>query len=142
MGGKHLHTAYAKRPMLKKAAPPEVLSTPVGFAEGVLGYPRLYQWQVDVMQPFMFASGDKAKMVQVAVMSPNEGGRSSLLVIGIATWWLAMHYKRKSRHNDGGSETVQRTDSARHWNRISRRCGAGTQFSLPTTGSLLPLVVV
>jgi hypothetical protein len=47
------------------------------------------------MQPFMFASGREARLVQVAVMSPNEGGRSSLLVSGIATWWLAMHVKGK-----------------------------------------------
>ena len=88
--------AYAKRRITpKKTAQPEVLATPVGFAEGVLGYPRLYKWQCDVLQPFMFASGPEAKLVQVAVMSPNEGGRSSLLVSGIATWWLAMHTRGK-----------------------------------------------
>src|SRR4030095_7261705 len=79
----------------RKAATAEVLATPVGFAEGVLGYPRLYEWQCNVLQPFMFASGQKARLVQVAVMSPNEGGRSSLLVSGIATWWLAMHVRGK-----------------------------------------------
>jgi hypothetical protein len=78
-----------------KKVQPEILATPVGFAEGVLGYPRLYKWQCDVLQPFMAASGPEAKMTQVAVMSPNEGGRSSLIVSGIATWWLAMHNRGK-----------------------------------------------
>ena len=47
----------------------------MGFAEGMLGYPKLYDWQQEVMQPFMFASGPEARLTQVAVMSPNEGGR-------------------------------------------------------------------
>src|SRR5215471_3974765 len=81
--------------MPKRKTAVEVLATPVGFAEGVLGYPRLYPWQCDVLQPFMFASGAKARLVQVAVMSPNEGGRSSLLVSGVATWWLARHTRGK-----------------------------------------------
>lgn len=87
----------AEEPKVKKKrrSPVELLSTPVGFCEGVLGYPKLYGWQCDVLQPFMFASGLEARLVQVAVMSPNEGGRSSLLVSGIATWWLAMHRRGK-----------------------------------------------
>ena len=84
-----------KKKRRPRRPPPDLLSTPVGFAEGMLGYPKLYDWQCDVMQPFMFASGSQARMTQVAVMSPNEGGRSSLLVSGIATWWLAMHTRGK-----------------------------------------------
>ncbi len=87
--------AYANRPLVKKSAAPDILSTPVGFCEGVLKYPRLYKWQADIMNPFMFASGPHAKMVQAAVMSPNEGGRSSLIVSGIATWWISMHKRGK-----------------------------------------------
>ena len=83
------------RRVATKKSKPEVLATPVGFAEGILGYPKLYPWQCEVLQPFMFASGRDARMTQVAVMSPNEGGRSSLLVSGIATWWLAMHVRGK-----------------------------------------------
>ena len=73
----------------------DVLATPVGFCEGILGYPRLYDWQRDVLDPFITASGVNARLVQVAVMSPNEGGRSSLLVSGIATWWLGLHPRGK-----------------------------------------------
>ena len=61
----------------------------------MLGYPKLYDWQCQVLQPFLHASGPDARLTQVAVMSPNEGGRSSLLVSGIATWWLAMHTRGK-----------------------------------------------
>jgi hypothetical protein len=74
---------------------PDILTTPVGFCEGMLGYPKLYDWQCEVMQPFYHATGRNARMTQVAVMSPNEGGRSSLLVSGIATWWLALHVRGK-----------------------------------------------
>jgi phage terminase large subunit len=86
-------------PPKKKRKPnkpkPDLLVTPAGFCEGILGYPKLYDWQCNVLQPFMFASGPEARLVQVAVMSPNEGGRSSLLVSGIATWWLALHVRGK-----------------------------------------------
>ena len=78
-----------------KHAKPEILTRPLGFCEGVLGYPKLYDWQMKVLEPFYFATGENAKMTQVAVMSPNEGGRSSLLVSGLATWWLALHRKGK-----------------------------------------------
>jgi hypothetical protein len=70
-------------------------ATPSGFCEIMLGYPPLYPWQVEVLSPFIKATGPDAKLIQVAVMSPNEGGRSSLLVSGIATWWLAMHVRGK-----------------------------------------------
>jgi len=83
------------RPILKRPDADELLSTPVGFCEGVLGYPRLYEWQVNAMNPFLLSTGPKARLVQVAVMSPNEGGRSSLIVSGVASWWLAMHKRGK-----------------------------------------------
>jgi hypothetical protein len=87
------------RPKGKKNIPKidadELLATPVGFCEGVLGYPRLYEWQCNGMNPLMLATGKNPRMVQLAVMSPNEGGRSSLMVSGNATWWLAMHKRGK-----------------------------------------------
>jgi hypothetical protein len=73
----------------------EILATPVGFCEGVLGYPSLYRWQCEVLNPFLLSTGPKAELVQVAVMSPNEGGRSSLVISGLATWWLSMHKRGK-----------------------------------------------
>jgi hypothetical protein len=73
----------------------EVFATPVGFCEGILGYPKLYGWQCDAINPFLLSTGPKAQMIQVAVMSPNEGGRSSLIVSGVASWWLALHKRGK-----------------------------------------------
>lgn len=89
--------ATEEKPKKKRKRRPKLdpTVTPVGFCELLLGYPSLYPWQVEVMQPFMAATGPTARLVQVAVMSPNEGGRSSLLVSGVATWWLAMHVKGK-----------------------------------------------
>ena len=73
----------------------ELLSTPVGFCEGVLGLPKLYPWQCDTLDPFILSTGPNARMVQVACVSPNEGGRSSLLIAGLCGWWLAMHREGK-----------------------------------------------
>ena len=73
----------------------ELLSTPAGFAEGVLGFPSLYEWQCDAMNPFLLSTGKSAKMVQVACVSPNEGGRSSLIIAGLTGWWLSMHPQGK-----------------------------------------------
>jgi hypothetical protein len=73
----------------------EILSLPYGFCEGILGFPRLYPWQQDTLSPFVHASGPNARLVQVACASPNEGGRSSLIVSGLAIWWLAMHIRGK-----------------------------------------------
>jgi len=73
----------------------ELLSTPVGFCEGILDYPRLYDWQCNAMNPFLLSTGPKARMVQVAVASPNEGGRSSLIISGVASWWLSLHKRGK-----------------------------------------------
>ena len=73
----------------------EMLSTPTGFAMGVLGFPKLYDWQVDAMNPFILATGRGAQMTQVACVSPNEGGRSSLIISGLSAWWLAMHPQGK-----------------------------------------------
>src|SRR5215471_368654 len=73
----------------------EVLATPVGFCEGVLGYPKLYGWQCDVLDPFMLSTGPNAELVQAAVCSPNEGGRSSLIISGLSSWWMSLHKRGK-----------------------------------------------
>src|SRR5262245_27874746 len=73
----------------------EMLSTPTGFCMGVLGYPKLYEWQCDTMDPFLLATGPKAQMTQVACVSRNEGGRSSLIISGLSAWWLAVHKQGK-----------------------------------------------
>ena len=87
----------AKRPRGRgrRSTQDTLLSSPTGFAQGVLGFPALYGWQCDTMNPFILATGPKAKMVQVACVSPNEGGRSSLIIAGLTGWWLAMHREGK-----------------------------------------------
>src|SRR5215831_19431363 len=79
----------------KRTDEDQLLSTPVGFCEGILGYPRLYEWQCEVMNPFLLSTGPRARMIQGAVMSPNEGGRSSLIISGLASWWLSLHKRGK-----------------------------------------------
>src|SRR4030095_16413182 len=73
----------------------ELLSTPTGFCMGVLGFPKLYDWQCDAMDPFLLATGKDARLTQVACVSPNEGGRSSLIIAGLTGWWLSMHREGK-----------------------------------------------
>ena len=36
------------------------MATPAGFCEGMLGYPSLYPWQVNVLQPFLAATGSRS----------------------------------------------------------------------------------
>ncbi len=86
---------FARRLQRPKNASKDVLATPSGFCEGILGMPRLYGWQQDTLNPFLDARGKDAKLVQVACASPNEGGRSSLIVAGLSVWWLAMHERGK-----------------------------------------------
>lgn len=81
-----------KRP---KVTTDEILATPLGFCEGILGMPRFYYWQADTVNPFIHATGPEARLVQVACASPNEGGRSSLIVAGLASWWLGLHNRGK-----------------------------------------------
>src|SRR5215831_15048461 len=97
-----MSTTLAKKATRGRGRPPgprmsadELLATPVGFCEGVLNYPKLYDWQVNAMNPFILATGPNARMIQVAISSPNEGGRSSYIVSGVASWWLAMHKRGK-----------------------------------------------
>jgi hypothetical protein len=81
-----------KRP---KVYPEDLLATPMGFCEGILGMPKFYYWQRDTVNPFIHATGENARMTQVACSSPNEGGRSSLIVSGLALWWISMHERGK-----------------------------------------------
>lgn len=70
----------------------DILTTPLGFVEQVLGLP-LYDWQAMALMPLEKATGPNKEMVQIAVVSPNGGGRSSRVVCGAALWWAAMHPK-------------------------------------------------
>ena len=57
----------------------EYLSTPSGFAHGVLGL-DLYKWQADILDCF----DDQHGRVKVACVAPNGAGKSSKLVASLA----------------------------------------------------------
>lgn len=71
----------------------DIETTPIGFVEGVLGLP-LYGWQDRALAPLEFA-GYGRPIVQVSVLAPNEGGKSSRVVAGSACYWAAVHAKGK-----------------------------------------------
>jgi hypothetical protein len=72
----------------------DVLTTPLGFIEGVLGL-HLYDWQAKAVTALAHAVGPKGEITQIAVASPNEGGKSSRIVAGAALWWITVHKKGK-----------------------------------------------
>ncbi|MEM6888750.1 MAG: hypothetical protein AAF636_11485 [Pseudomonadota bacterium] len=57
-----------------------IAATPVGFTQIVLGIPQ-YQWQANVLF-------DLEKLGQVAVKCPNEGGKTSHIVVGAVLWHM------------------------------------------------------
>ncbi len=61
---------WEKRMRRPKKAPREILSTRHSFCKG-------YPWQIDTLTPFAEATSPEARLIQVACVSPNEGGRSS-----------------------------------------------------------------
>ena len=71
----------------------DILTTPVGFIEGILGLP-LYEWQDNAVMPLERA-GYGLPLVQISVLAPNEGGKSSRIVAGSAMYWLARWEKGK-----------------------------------------------
>lgn len=70
-----------------------IQATPIGFIEGLLGLP-LYPWQDKAVAPLELAGYGKA-LVQITVLAPNEGGKSSRIVAGSALYWLGVHEKGK-----------------------------------------------
>lgn len=68
----------------------DILTTPLGFAEEVLGMP-LYEWQAKALSALWDSTGPNGKVTQIAVSSPNEGGKSSRIVAGAALWWITVH---------------------------------------------------
>lgn len=63
------------------------LTTPIGFAEGVLGM-RLYPWQDTVLTWFEGAVG---KRVKGSVCTPNGAGKDSIIIAALAIWWVTVH---------------------------------------------------
>ena len=71
-------------------------ATPVGFVEEVLNLPkdggRLYPWQDKAIAPLEEAGYGKP-IVMITALTPNEGGKSSILVAGSSCWWVTTHPK-------------------------------------------------
>lgn len=72
----------------------DIVTTPLGFVEGVLGL-ALYDWQARALIPLEQATGTHGKVTQIAVASPNEGGKSSRIVAGAGLWWITVHKRGK-----------------------------------------------
>src|SRR5207244_6808602 len=68
----------------------DIATTTLGFSELILEL-KLYDWQAKVLYQFEKASGPKAKMVKVALKSPNGAGKSSHIVAALSLWWLSIH---------------------------------------------------
>jgi phage terminase large subunit len=73
--------------MTNDTATLKALSTPVGFACGILG-DSPYRWQADALE-------STARPGTTAVRSPNGGGRSSIVVADSALYHLAMYPRGK-----------------------------------------------
>lgn len=69
----------------------DVAETPVGFVEGLLDLP-LYDWQAKAITP-LYRAGYGKPIVQVTVLAPNEGGKSSRIVAGSSLYWCSVHSK-------------------------------------------------
>lgn len=69
-------------------------STTLGFAERRLGL-SLYGWQAKALVPLEFATGPRARLVNIAVAGPNGIGKDDRLIPSAAYWWLAMHKRGK-----------------------------------------------
>lgn len=68
-------------------------TTPIAFIEGELGLP-LYPWQDKAVAP-LWEAGYGKPLVQITVLAPNEGGKSSRIVAGSSLWWATVHAKGK-----------------------------------------------
>ncbi len=69
----------------------DLLTTPIGFLEGQLGFPSLYDWQAKAITPLYRAGftpeGVQRPIVQISVLAPNEAGKSRCVVAGAALYW-------------------------------------------------------
>lgn len=62
-------------------------TTPIYFVNEVLGL-RTYEWQDHVLSWFEQAVG---KRVKGSVCTPNGAGKDSIIIAGLALWWVSMH---------------------------------------------------
>jgi phage terminase large subunit len=72
---------------------PDILTTPIGFIEGVLGLP-LYDWQADAVYKLEFAGWGKP-IIQISALAPNEAGKSSRIVAGSGCYQIGVHPQGK-----------------------------------------------
>jgi hypothetical protein len=69
-------------------------ATPVGFVELILGM-EVSDKQAEALISLEFAQGPNGKITQIAMSTPNEGGKSSRVVAGAALYWAAIHKRGK-----------------------------------------------
>jgi len=68
----------------------DILTTPIGFIEGVLGL-SLYGWQDEVVTKFE----DTTKRTKASVVAPNGSGKDDRIIAGISLWWTSVHKRGK-----------------------------------------------
>jgi hypothetical protein len=71
--------------------PSDFLSSPIGFAELVLGL-KLYPWQDEVLSWFEEPGTNRLK---ASLCTPNGAGKSERVVASLALWWLTVHPRGK-----------------------------------------------
>lgn len=80
--------------MTAEEATLDALTTPIGFAEGVLCL-SLYPWQDKVLAPLELATGPNAKRQNIAAITPNGAGKDTRIICSAAHYWLGVHPQGK-----------------------------------------------
>jgi phage terminase large subunit len=80
----------AKRPPKARVSELDILRTPVGFVQGILGL-DLYDWQAKALTALSRATGRAAKRVKVTLLAPNGSGKSERVMGPAGLWWLGVH---------------------------------------------------
>lgn len=73
----------------------DILATTTGFAEGILGLPPLYDWQIRALLPLESATGTVSKRTKTTVSTPNGGGKDTVIIATAALWWVSVHKRGK-----------------------------------------------
>lgn len=75
------------------AIDPEIASSLLTFGEDTLGF-RLYGWQDEAIEPFDHL-GDPGRIVMVSLATPNESGKSSVVIPTIVLGLLSVYRRCK-----------------------------------------------
>lgn len=72
----------------------EELTYPTSFSEVALQL-SLYPWQFNALAPLRFATGAKARRINIAVAAPNGAGKDERIIAAATHYWLANHKRGK-----------------------------------------------